>query len=155
VIAEALERRGRADDVAEEHGGQHALPELFRCQPERVSARELDRFPRLVAEHLDLVPWRNLVAVARGDDELRAVVHGHFDRSRDRIAEVPLLAGARAHDWRHVLRPPPARLQREAADSDLVEQDDLHPSTREGPDLIGSGEALTLQSGHDVLQNAR
>jgi hypothetical protein len=35
-------------------------------------------------------------------------------------------------------------MQREAADRDLVELDDVHPSVREGADLVGGRKTLTL-----------
>ena len=92
MVAEPFEHRGRADDVAEEHGREEALPELLRGQPECVGARELDALERLVADHQHLVPGWNLVTVAPCDYELRAVVHGHLERAHGHVADVPELA---------------------------------------------------------------
>ena len=148
MVAESLEHPGRVDDVTEEHGRENALPEFLRRQPEGVGAGELDRLPPLVADDEDLVSGRNFIRVARPDDEFRAVVHGHLERARHRVADVSVLAGARAHDRRDVLRPAPARLQGIPTDRDFVEENDVDASAREAPDLIGGSEAFALQARH-------
>ena len=148
MVAEPLEHCGRANDVAEENGREHALAEILGREPEGMRARELDRVPRLITDHPGVVPGRDLIGVAGRDGELRAVVHSHRERARDRVTEVAVQAGARAADRRDVLRPAPTRPEQEAADRDLVEGDDVHPSGREVPDLVGRRKALPLQARH-------
>jgi hypothetical protein len=122
--------------------------ELFGRQPERVAARELDRIPRLVADHPGVVLGRDLVGFAGSDDEPRSVLPAHLEGARDRVADVAMLAGARAGDRRDVLRPPPGRLKHEAAEGHLVEGDDVDSTGWEMANLVRRREALPLQARH-------
>src|SRR5262249_15685097 len=96
MVAESLEHLGRAHDVAEEHGRQHVIAELLRRESEAVRAGEFERLPGFVAHHQDVVSRWNLIPLARSDDELRAVIHRYLEPARQRVADVPVLAGAAA-----------------------------------------------------------
>src|SRR5690606_8579502 len=98
--------------------------------------------------HLGVVSGRDLVGLAGADRQARAVVHAHVEATGYGVAKVAVLAGARAGDRRHVLRPAPARLEDEAGDGELVEPHDVHPAAREAAHLVGRVEALALEAAH-------
>src|SRR5262249_35983850 len=148
AIAEALDSRGRADDVAEHHGREYAFAEVLGRQAVEVARGELDRVPGLVALHLGVVTRRDVIRVAGRHDELRAVVHPDPQRARDHVADVAELTGAGRGDRLHVARPAPARLEEEAADRDIVQPDDADAAVGERADLVGTLETLALKARH-------
>ena len=118
--------------------------------PDDPSARPFDRHPGLPTHHPGVVARRDLVDRAGRYVESVSVVHHDVQDAGHRVAEMVNLAGPGAHDRCEVDRPPPARIEFGPADGRFIEADNLGASVGEWTDLVGSGEGLEPESGHDL-----
>ena len=74
-VTDALQDRGRVDDVGEEDCCEDPLTGPFGGYAELSGTRPLERHPWLVADHPCVVTRRDLVDRVGQDVELLAVVH--------------------------------------------------------------------------------
>ncbi len=111
-------------------------------------AGEVERDPRLVADHPCVVPGRDLVGAFRAEFHLRPVLEHDVQRAAQDDTEMVVLAELGAGDRRDIVAPAPPGLEDVPPDHDVVELDDVDASLRERPNLVGSFEALVLESCH-------
>ena len=147
-IADLFERRGRVDDVGEEHGREDPLARIVRPDADDVGARPLDRQPGLLSHDPGIVARRDLVDGVGRDVECLAVVHAHVQDAGHGMAEMVDLAARRAHDRGKIGRPAPAGAEFGPCDARFIETDDRGTTLRDRSEFVGSGEALEPQSRH-------
>src|SRR5712691_10391651 len=113
-----------------------------------LRADELHGRHRFVAHDPSIMPWLDLVGVARGKVDLRAVDRRHVKLSRHDVAHVVRLAGVRVHDGLDALGPPPPGFEAVPSEVEVADVDDLDLAPVELPRLVRRLEALSL-CGHD------
>src|SRR5260370_41645354 len=81
----------------------------------------VDRDAWFVADDPGIVAWCHDREIAWAELHLLAVVHDDVHPTRDEVAHVGGLTAVRLRNRLHVLRPPPARQERGAADGTCFE----------------------------------
>ncbi len=148
-VAHPLEHGRRVDDVSEEDRRDDPFAGTLRPDAHEVRARPLDRHPRLVTDHPGVMSGRDLEDRIGRDVERLPIVHADMQDAGDRVPEVVDLAAWGAHRGCEIHGPSPAGAPVRPSDGRLGEADDLSVPLGKGADLVGGGEALDLESGHE------
>ena len=153
LVADALDRGCGADDVAEQQRDHEAVIVVRRAR-EHAGARPLVSDDHVITDHPCIVPWWDLVRIARQDFHRGPVVELHMHRSFETDPDVPIQARVGANDRPNVVAPTPPRIKGQAPDLALIERDALYATVPEFAHRLRLIEALPLEPRHGREANA-